>query len=305
MLKATADILEMIKFSHSVFALPFALLAAFLAARDTEAGRPEWGQIGLIVASMVAARSAAMAFNRLADVRFDAANPRTAGRHLPAGRLSVAAVAAFTVITGAAFLAVCVLFDVFYANPWPTYLGAPVLAFLLGYSYAKRFTALSHFWLGAALCLAPVAAFIALRGRPGDPGITAEALLLAGSVLLWTAGFDIIYACQDTDFDRRAGLRSVPAALGNAGALWLSRACHVGAVGCLAGVGVIAGLGPVFGAAVVLAAGLLVYEHSLVGDWRLSRPDLSRVDAAFFTVNGILSVAVAALAIADVLLIGR
>jgi 4-hydroxybenzoate polyprenyltransferase len=300
MMAALRNILEMIKFSHTVFALPFAVMAAFLAVRAPQGpGRPGWGQLALIVAAMVFARSTAMAFNRLADEPFDAANPRTAGRHLPRGLLSRASVILFTIACAVGFFAVCAMFQVFFDNPWPAYLSAPVLAFLCLYSYTKRFTALSHFWLGASLMAAPAAAYIALRGRPGDAGLAAEAFLLGAAVLFWTAGFDIIYACQDTDFDRSAGLKSVPAALGNRGALWLARLCHVAAIGFLVAVGRSAGLGLLYGCGVVGAGVLLAYEHSLVGDWRLLKPDLSRVNTAFFTVNGCVSLGLATLAVLD------
>jgi 4-hydroxybenzoate polyprenyltransferase len=205
----------------------------------------------------------------------------------------------FTVACGVGFLGVCLLFNVLYANPWPMYLGGPVLAFLCVYSYTKRFTALSHFWLGASLMAAPVSVYISLRGAPGDPGIAPEAILLGAAVLFWTAGFDIIYACQDVDFDRSAGLHSVPAALGPRAALWLARACHAATLGFLVAVGRQAGLGVLYWAGVGATALLLVIEHSLVGDWRLARPDLSRVNAAFFTVNGCVSLSLATLAVLD------
>jgi 4-hydroxybenzoate polyprenyltransferase len=303
MLRRLRDILEMIKFSHTVFAMPFAIMAAFLAAREDggPSAATHLGKLGLVVAAMVTARSAAMAFNRLADVRFDAANPRTATRHLPAGRLTAASVWLFTAAASAGFLAACWGFDAAYGNPWPLRLGVPVLLFVCGYSLAKRFTALAHFWLGASLMIAPVATFIAFRGTAGDIGIRPEAWLIGAAVLFWTAGFDIIYACQDAEFDRAAGLHSVPARLGVAGALWVSRACHVAAVAALVAVGRSADLHLLYWVGVAAAVMLLAYEHSLVGDWRLSRPDLSRVDAAFFTVNGCVSLTLGLLAALDVL----
>ncbi len=199
-----ADILGMIKFSHTLFALPFALLGAALASHGPRGWtfRPlDWVAILLCMAT---ARSAAMAFNRLADRRLDAANPRTAARHLPAGRLSVRAVAVFTVVCSLLFLASTLLF--LPRNPWPALCGPPVLLWLLGYSYSKRFTSLSHFWLGASLALAPLAAWVAIRGELAWPPFW-----LSAAVLFWVAGFDMLYACQDFDFDRAAGLHSIPA----------------------------------------------------------------------------------------------
>jgi 4-hydroxybenzoate polyprenyltransferase len=228
---------------------------------------------------MVAARSAAMSFNRLVDRQLDAANPRTEMRHLPRGILSTAAVAAFTAICSAGFIAGTLLF--LPANPWPLRASVPVLLFLLGYSYAKRFTVLSHFWLGAALALSPVAAWVAIRAE-----LAVAPIVLGGAVLLWVAGFDILYACQDFEFDRRMRLRSVPARLGIAGALRAAAACHAGMVAMLVLLGVVyPAFGWLYWSAVAVIAGLLVYEHSLV------RPDdLSRVNRAFFHVNAVVSV---------------
>ncbi len=206
--------LEMIRFSHTVFALPFALFSAALAwfyKRDFS-----FLELGGILACMVCARSAAMAFNRLADRQLDAGNPRTASRHLPAGLLSAASVWTFTLVCCAGFVASSALFLAAEpSNPWPLYLSVPVLLFLLAYSYTKRFTALAHFWLGAALLLAPLAAWIAIRG----PVDLATPLVLGLAVCFWVAGFDIIYACQDAAFDRQAGLHSMPARLGVPAAL--------------------------------------------------------------------------------------
>src|SRR5262245_47501010 len=208
MLTRLRHILEMIRFSHTLFALPFALLAACLAWRqNTVDGRPlRWQEMAGILLCMVCARSMAMAFNRLVDRRIDADNPRTASRHLPAGILSVATVAGFCVACAAGFVASTLLF---WPNPWPLTLSLPVLLFLCGYSYAKRFTSLCHYWLGAALSLAPIAAWIAIRGDIAWPPV-----LLAGAVLFWVGGFDIIYACQDVAFDHERGLFSIPARLG-------------------------------------------------------------------------------------------
>ena len=272
----TAELLEAIKFQHSVFALPFALTATLLALRGIDISGPDlvWKVVWIIVA-MVAARSAAMAFNRLIDARMDALNPRTASRALPAGRLSKRFAAVFVSISaGVLVLAAWQL------NPLCFKLSPLALALALGYSYTKRFTALSHIVLGTVLGVAPAAAWIAVRGTL-DPGI----LLLALAVTLWTAGFDIIYSCQDIAFDRSAGLHSIPVRFGVARALLVSRLLHVGMVVCLLGMWLNMGLGPMALLGVAAMAGLLVYEQSLV-----SADDLSRVDAAFFTVNGWASV---------------
>src|SRR5262245_26936332 len=231
MLRTIQNILEMIRFSHTLFALPFAILAALMAWTtpvSTTHGPPrfEWQHVAGILICMVGARSAAMAFNRLADREIDAQNPRTKMRHLPAGVLSIGSVTAFTLVSALLFVAGTALF---LPNRLPLILALPVLLFLLAYSYTKRFTALAHFWLGAALMLAPVCAWIAIRGEPllVNPPDILPAMLLGGAVLTWVAGFDIIYACQDVDFDRQAQLRSVPASLGVPGALRLAAGSHL------------------------------------------------------------------------------
>lgn len=284
-------LLEMIRFSHTLFALPFALLAACMAWAAGEAvyevGWPR--QAAGIVLCMVFARSAAMAFNRLADLEFDAANPRTAGRHLPKGLLSRKSVAVFALGCSAALVAAALLF---WPNPWPVSLSVPVLVLLLGYSYAKRFTALAHFWLGAALMLAPVAAWIAVLGRIDWPP-----LVLGGAVLLWVAGFDIIYACQDAQFDRGAGLHSIPARLGVPRALRLAALCHVGMVAALAALPLVfAAFGTVYYLGIAGVAALLAYEH-----WLVRPDDLSRVNQAFFQVNAVVSLGLLAVGVADLL----
>jgi 4-hydroxybenzoate polyprenyltransferase len=268
-------LLELIRFSHTVFALPFALLSAALAWRAEGAFR--WLDLLGIVLCMVFARSAAMAFNRLVDRRIDAANPRTAARHLPAGTLRIGTVVLFTVLTSAAFLASTLLFT----NPWPLYLGGPVLLFILGYSLTKRFTSLAHFWLGASLMLAPVAAWIAVRGLVE----MQTPLLLGAAVLFWVSGFDILYACQDADFDKSAGLHSVPARYGVRTSLRIAAACHAVMFLVLVALGFVNPyLGWVYAVGLAAVGGLLVYEHRLV------RPDdLTRVNAAFFQVNGVIS----------------
>ena len=272
--------LELIRFSHTIFALPFALTGAALAWKRS-AGF-QIGQLLGILLCMVFARSAAMAFNRLADRSFDALNPRTAGRHLPAGLLSPAAVWLFTLTCAAGFVLSTTIF-LRYENPWPFYLSVPVLLFIGGYSYTKRFTALAHFWLGASLMLAPVAAWIAIRGMTD----LVEPLLLGGVVLFWVAGFDILYACQDVEFDRNARLRSVPAVLGVANALRVALASHVVMLGLLLALYFAArpDLGSIYLIGVGGVAVLLGYEH-----WLVRPDDLSRVNQAFRQVNGIISV---------------
>ena len=277
--------LEMIRFSHTLFALPFALLAAVLAAR----GIPFAATIGKILLAMVGARSAAMAHNRLADREIDAANPRTASRALPAGALSPAFVRIFLCASTLLFL---------LASAWLnrlTLLLSPVaLGLLFLYSYTKRFTWASHFVLGLCLAIAPIGAWIAVRGALG-----LEPILLGLAVLFWTAGFDVIYALQDEDHDRRAGLRSIPARWGGARALRISALLHLLMLPLLVAVWRMAGGGGLFAIGIALTAGALAYQHAIV------RPgDLSRVDSAFFTANGFVSVALAAFGIADVLISG-
>lgn len=286
MLTRVRHLLELVRFSHTLFALPFALLAATLAWRTTPF---RWRDLAGLLLCMVCARSAAMAFNRLADRHIDARNPRTAGRHLPAGILSVTAVTMFTVVTSLGFIAATLLF---WPNPWPLILSVPVLAFLLSYSYAKRLTAWCHYWLAAALMLSPLAAWIALTGTLAWPPV-----LLAGVIFFWVGGFDILYACQDADFDRQSRLRSIPARWGIPAALRLAAASHLLTVACLFGLWRVAGLGPLFLAGIIGVALLLIYEHLLV------RPDdLTRVNRAFFHVNAVISVGLFLIGLADVLL---
>lgn len=291
MLATINHLLSLIRFSHTLFALPFALLAAVMAWHE---GRFDWQELLGILLCMVTARSAAMSFNRLADRAIDAENQRTAQRHIPAGILSVRQVTVFAVACGFAFVASTLLF---LPNRLPLYLSVPVLAFLCGYSYTKRFTSLAHFWLGTALALSPVAAWIAIRGevvmdRPAD---LLPAIVLGGAVAAWVAGFDIIYACQDFEFDRQAKLNSVPTRLGIAGALRLAAACHAVTVVLLA---VLPLVYPPFGMLYWIAVGavavLLIYEHALV------RPDdLDRVNTAFFNVNAVISMGLLAVGTLD------
>ncbi|MCS6831577.1 MAG: UbiA-like polyprenyltransferase [Armatimonadota bacterium] len=273
-------ILEMIKFEHTVFALPFALLSALLAAR----GIPEWRTLGWILVAMVGARSAAMAFNRIADLHYDALNPRTTNRALPRRLLTVGQTAAFTVVAAATFLLAA-----WQLNPLCFALSPVALLWILGYSYSKRFTALSHLWLGLSLGIAPVGAWLAVRGQ-----FELVPILLSLAVMLWTAGFDIIYSLQDVQFDRQVGLRSLPQTIGETPALWLSRLMHVGMVLLLLVVGRIAYLRWGYYAGVGVVAALIAYEQSLV------KPnDLSRVNLAFFTLNGWVSVLLFAFTVVD------
>jgi 4-hydroxybenzoate polyprenyltransferase len=233
---------------------------------------------------MVFARSAAMAFNRLADCRLDAVNPRTSRRHLPAGQLSVRAVWLFTLLSAVAFVACTSLFlFAIPANPLPAYLAVPVLCFIGGYSFTKRFTALAHFWLGAALCLAPLSAWIAIRGLAD----LAVPMVLGLAVLFWVAGFDIIYACQDMEFDRQAGLRSIPVRLGLRAALRLAFVCHLVMLACLLAFYWAASpyLGTIYLCGLGSIAVLILVEHYLV-----SAQDLTRVNQAFFHINAVISI---------------
>ncbi|HEV3003856.1 MAG TPA: UbiA-like polyprenyltransferase [Pirellulales bacterium] len=283
-------LLEMIRFSHTLFALPFALLAAVMAWRDGEHATPwRWQDLAGIVLGMVFARSTAMAFNRLADRHLDAQNPRTRLRHLPAGLLSVAGVSVFAAACAAGFVASTALF---LPNRLPLYLSLPVLAFLCGYSLTKRFTALAHFWLGAALMLAPIAAWIALQGDVAWPPV-----VLGIAVMLWVAGFDMIYACQDVEADTRLNLHSVPRRLGVAGALRLAALCHLGMIGLLFALPwFYPQLGWIYLAGIAVVAGLLAYEH-----WLVRPDDLTRVNMAFFQVNAVVSVGLFVVGAVDLL----
>lgn len=278
----------MIKFEHSVFALPFALTGALLAIRaDRFQTVGIGGKIFWIVLAMVGARSAAMTFNRLLDQEIDARNPRTATRHLPAGILSRSFAWIFTAATSAVFI-----FAAAMLNPLCLKLSPLALAIVLGYSYTKRFTSLSHVILGFALGIAPSAAWIAIRGS-----LDLRMLWLTAAVMLWTAGFDIIYSCQDFEYDRRTGLFSIPSKFGIARALQISRLLHIAMIACLAALVVSFKLGGMAIAGVVAITALLIYEHSLV-----SARDLSRVNAAFFAVNGYVSVLFFLFWTADVML---
>ena len=281
-----AMLLGLIRFSHTIFALPFAALATVMAiTTPLQGGEVVVGvrQILAILFCMVFARSVAMAFNRLVDQQFDAANPRTAARHLPAGLLGRGEVWAFTFLCVAGFIASTLLF---LPNRLPLWGSVPVLAFLCGYSLAKRFTSAAHLWLGVALALSPICVWLALRGSV-SMGDLVPPLLLAGGIAAWVTGFDIIYACQDAAFDKAVGLNSIPARLGVPGALRLAAVSHFITVLFLAAIPFAApqvGLGAIYLAAVAVVAGLLWYEHRLV-----SPDDLDRVNQAFFHVNAAIS----------------
>jgi 4-hydroxybenzoate polyprenyltransferase len=276
-----------IKLHHTVFALPFALLSMVLAAR----GRPQWGIVGLILICMVTARTLAMAVNRLLDAKLDAENPRTIRRAIPAGKLSRQLYRVISAICVAIFIAATAMFYVAYRNPWPAALSIPVLAFLSAYPLLKRFTRLCHYWLGAALALAPICAWIAVRGT-----IALPPLIMAVAVLCWTAGFDIIYACQDYETDVRQGLFSVPSKLGIRKALIVARLTHAVAATALVALGFSSSdFGWIYFSGVGLAIALLVIEHTIV-----SEKNLSKIGLAFFTLNGVLSITLCTLGIIDV-----
>jgi len=261
----------MIKFEHTVFALPFALIGAFLAS----GGPPSARQTAWIVAAMVGARSAAMTFNRVVDLEFDRLNPRTRGRALPSGLLSRGFAIGFMAAASALFVAAAA-----QLNTICFYLSFPTLAILMSYSYTKRFTVWSHLYLGAAIGLAPLAAWIAIRGE-----LAVAPILLGASVMFWIAGFDLIYAIQDVDFDRKARLFSLPSRYGIKTALRVSAACHIATVALLVATAAVTHLGFVAYAGIAAAAAVLYWEHRIV------RPDdFSRVNTAFFSLNGYMSI---------------
>src|SRR5581483_8991057 len=276
-IRSLGTTLEMIKIEHTLFALPFAFLGAVLAVREVPADQTLWGvlpsawTILWIIGAMVGARSAAMAFNRLADKDYDGANPRTKIRALPAGLLSSKFVWGFVAVSIALFFLSAAML-----NRMTLILSPLALGSVLFYSYTKRFTSLSHLVLGWCLCIAPTGAWIAVRGAIGSP----VPLLLSLSVMLWTAGFDVIYACQDVDFDRKAGLHSIPQKLGVAGGLWVARGLHVLMFAALLGFFYYARLGLIGMLGVAVTGLLLIYQHSIV-----KKDDLSRLNAAFFTTN--------------------
>lgn len=308
--------LELIRFSHTVFALPFAALAcvfaiyvpaASLSASSTVVSNGVWplpvSQLVLrlfgVLLCMVTARSAAMAFNRLVDTRIDAANPRTATRHLPAGLLSAGQVWGFFAVAALSFFAACLLF---LPNWLPLAFSIPVFVWICGYSLAKRFTSAAHVWLGIALALSPVCAWVAIRGELllVSPADVLPACGLALAIVLWVSGFDIIYACQDAEFDQRAGLQSIPARLGIAGALRVAAILHYGMLAMLALLPILfpaLSLGWVFYAALFVVALLIVWQHSIV------RPDdLRRVGVAFFNINALISLGLCLVTAIDTML---
>lgn len=278
-----------IKLAHTVFAMPFALLSAFLAA----GGAPPAGVLLLIVACMVLARSFAMGMNRLLDAELDARNPRTAGRALPAGRMTRRFAWAVVAACAVAFIAATALFGTIHGNWAPLAASTPVLAFVGAYPLLKRFTRWVHYYLGAALALAPLCAWVAVAGT-----LAPAPALLGLAVLCWTAGFDILYACQDVGSDRATGVHSMPARLGVGAALWVARATHALAAALLLALPAAApGLGGLYLVGAGVAAILLTVEHRLV-----RADDLSKITLAFFTLNGMVSLVVGALGVADVLL---
>lgn len=274
--------LEAIKFEHTIFALPFALIAALLA----KGGWPSWHEMLWLLLAMVGARSSAMMMNRIADLEYDRRNPRTAERALPAGQLSLLQAWIFTMLA-----TLLLIFAAAMLNRLALMLSPLAILILWGYSYSKRFTSLSHLWLGLALGIAPSAVWIALTGE-----ITLTPLILSAAVLLWTAGFDIIYSCQDYQFDKSAGLFSLPVRLGLAGALRLSAILHLLAFLMLLNFALLAQLNFAFLIALIPVGLLLVYQHRII-----SADDLSRVNAAFFTANGMISILLFAGAAIDVL----
>ncbi|MEO5925414.1 MAG: UbiA-like polyprenyltransferase [Bryobacteraceae bacterium] len=280
--------LDMIKFEHSIFALPFALTGALLAWRDTgfPSGELLWKLVWIVVA-MVSARSVAMAFNRVLDAEIDARNPRTKGRHLPAGLLSARFAWGFIVLWTAVFLGASAALNSLCLKLAPLALGI-----VMFYSFCKRFTHLAHLVLGFSLGIAPAAAWIAMTGS-----LDTRILWLTAAVTLWTAGFDIIYACQDYAFDVESGLHSIPQRFGISGALWIARALHIGMLVCLVMLEQAFGLGGAAWAGIAAVAALLAWEHRLV-----HADDLSQIDAAFFTMNGYIAVIFFAFWAGDILL---
>ncbi|MCA9041193.1 MAG: putative 4-hydroxybenzoate polyprenyltransferase [Planctomycetaceae bacterium] len=284
LLEKFRHLMGLIRFSHTIFALPFALLAAILAWYET--GRFRILDLVGILLCMVFARSAAMAFNRLVDRKQDALNPRTANRHIPAGLLSVSTVWTFTILCSLGFIASTMLF---LPNTWPLILSVPLLLFLLGYSFTKRFTFLCHYWLAAGLMLSPIAAWIAITGN-----LSWTPVMLGLSVFFWVGGFDILYACQDAAFDKESALSSIPAYFGIPTALKIAALSHFCMLITLLAFWHFANLGPLFLGGIVVIALLLLYEH-----WLVKPSDLTRVNIAFFNINALISVGLLVLGIVD------
>lgn len=294
-------LLELIRFSHTVFALPFAGLACVFALTLPNELTPTAIALRLVgvLLCMVLARSAAMAFNRFVDAEIDARNPRTADRHIPSGQLTKPQVLAFLVLTSLGFMVACLLF---LPNVLPVVFAIPVLGWICGYSYAKRFTAAAHLWLGVALALSPVCAWVAIRGEVlgAEPMDILPALILGIAIALWVAGFDIIYACQDAEFDRSHGLRSVPAKFGIAGAMRIAAGLHLGMLVVLALIPSFSpqlSLGWLYYLALSGVAVLIVRQHAIV-----SPSDLRRVGIAFFNINAIISLGFCSISAIDALL---
>lgn len=285
MLQKIQFFLELIRFSHTIFALPFALLSAVIAWA-TPGSIFRWQDLVGILICMVTARSAAMAFNRLVDRDVDADNPRTSKRHIPAGLLSAKAVIVFTIVMSVAFIAATAIF---LPKQLPIILSVPVLLSLLGYSLAKRWTSLCHYWLSAALMMSPIAAWIAVRDE-----FALIPTLLAGVIFFWVGGFDIIYACQDADFDRERKLNSIPARFGVHSALRIAFVSHLLTIAMLVLLWKMAGLGLIFLSGVIAIATLLLYEH-----WLVRPNDLNRINLAFFNVNAIISFGILVLGCLD------
>jgi 4-hydroxybenzoate polyprenyltransferase len=280
-----------IKISHTIFALPWAILATFLAARETNHPITRI-KILLILGCMITARTVAMAANRLLDAKLDQLNPRTARRAIPSGALSRSFVTSVALTCAVVFIACCYGFYHYYNNPWPIALSLPVLAFLAAYPLLKRFTRLCHYYLGAALALAPICAWVAISGQINWPPV-----VMAAAVLLWTAGFDILYACQDYESDRATGVHSVPAKIGIPKALWVARLTHAGCAATLISIGFVSPtLSTLYLIGASIAIALLIVEHALV------KPnDLSKITLAFFTINGIISLLVAVMGLIDII----
>ncbi len=285
MFQKLCHLLELIRFSHTVFALPFALLSAVIAWHLPDSPF-RWSHCCGILLCMVFARSAAMAFNRVVDRRIDANNPRTAKRHIPAGLLSLPAVVAFTIICSIGFIASTLLF---LPNRLPILLSVPVLLFLLGYSFAKRFTIWCHYWLSTALMLSPLATWIAIRGE-----VALTPALLSAVIFFWVGGFDILYACQDADYDRENHLFSIPSRWGIPIALRIALVSHLLTIVALFLLWHFASLGIVFLIGISVVSLLLLYEH-----WLVSPTDLSRVNMAFFNVNAVISLGLLVVGLAD------
>ena len=297
---AIRPFLELVRFSHTLFALPFALLSALMAASLTPTAVPLWYWAGIVLA-MVTGRTVAMGFNRIVDRSMDGSNPRTAMRHLPAGKMRLGSAVALTALSAVAFIGSTTLF--LPCNRLPLFLSVPVLAFLCAYSYTKRFTVFAHFWLGAALMLAPISAWIAMRGLEvmNDPADLYPALVLGCGVLFWVAGFDVIYACQDAAFDAGSGLFSIPGRFGVRRALQLARLLPLVAVVFFAALPLVyPQLGWIYLSGVGAIAVLLIYEHAIV------RPDdLERVNTAFFHCNAVISIGLLVVTAIDLSLVAK